>query len=72
MLHAGILARRRDSTLKVREKLIIMVRERAKKGDLPYVRLDGGALAFELADVQNFACARRIACNPLVVVPEAA
>ncbi|SRR6266545_2538735 len=36
------------------------VREQVKRGHLPYVRLDGGALAFELADVQTFASARRI------------
>jgi Helix-turn-helix domain len=36
------------------------VRERAKRGDLPFVRLDGGALAFEIDDVRAFAQARRI------------
>jgi predicted DNA-binding transcriptional regulator AlpA len=36
------------------------VRERVKRGDLPYVRLDGGAFAFELSDVQDFAIERRI------------
>jgi hypothetical protein len=36
------------------------VRERAKRGQLPFVRLDGGALAFELEDVQAFARARRV------------
>ena len=36
------------------------VRDRAKSGDLPWVRLDGGALAFDLADVQAFAAARRV------------
>jgi len=36
------------------------VRERVKRGDLPFVRLDGGALAFELSDVRNFATQRRI------------
>ena len=41
------------------------VRERAKRGDLPFVKLDGGALAFDLEDVQNFVRERRIACSPL-------
>jgi Helix-turn-helix domain len=41
------------------------VRDRAKYGDLPHVRLDGGALAFLLEDVIAFAEERRIACNPL-------
>jgi excisionase family DNA binding protein len=36
------------------------VRERAKRGDLPFVRLDGGALAFEIDDVRAFAQARRV------------
>jgi hypothetical protein len=36
------------------------VRERAKRGDLPVVKLDGGALAFELADLQAFAQSRRV------------
>lgn len=36
------------------------LRERAKCGDVPYVRLDGGALAFEVADLQAFAAARRV------------
>lgn len=36
------------------------VRERARDGSLPHVRLDGGALAFELADVRAFAGACRI------------
>ena len=36
------------------------VRYRAKLGDLPHVRLDGGALAFELDDLRDFACERRI------------
>jgi excisionase family DNA binding protein len=39
------------------------IRERAKRGDLPFVRLDGGALAFELEDVQAFARARRISAD---------
>lgn len=37
------------------------VRERTKRGELPFVRLDGGALAFELDDLRAFAQARRIA-----------
>jgi hypothetical protein len=32
---------------------------------LPFVQLDGGALAFALEDVQAFARERRIASNPL-------
>jgi hypothetical protein len=36
------------------------VRERAKRGDLPFVRLDGGRLAFELDDLRVFARDRRI------------
>jgi hypothetical protein len=36
------------------------VRERAKAGDLPWVRLDSGPLAFRLEDVQAFARARRV------------
>ena len=40
------------------------VRERAKRGDLPFVRLDGGRLAFELDDLREFARERRI---PLAV-----
>ena len=36
------------------------VREQAKRGQLPFIRLDGGALAFELEDIQAFARARRI------------
>jgi hypothetical protein len=36
------------------------VRDRAKLGDLPQVRLDGGALAFELDDLREFARERRI------------
>jgi excisionase family DNA binding protein len=39
------------------------VRERAKRGQLAFVRLDGGALAFELEDVQAFAGARRISAG---------
>ena len=47
------------------------VRERAKRGDLPFVKLDGGALAFDLEDVRSFAHERRIACSPLAGTPEA-
>ena len=36
------------------------VRKWAKDGRLTHVRLDGGALAFDPEDVQNFARARRI------------
>jgi hypothetical protein len=36
------------------------VRERAKRGELPFVRLDGGALAFDLDDLRAFARARRV------------
>lgn len=36
------------------------VRERVKSGELPVVRLDGGALAFEIEDLQAFAAARRV------------
>jgi excisionase family DNA binding protein len=39
------------------------VRERAKQGQLPFVRLDGGALAFELEDVHAFARARRVSAG---------
>jgi Helix-turn-helix domain len=39
------------------------VRDRVKAGDLPYIRLDGGALAFELADLQAFVWARRVAAE---------
>ena len=37
------------------------VRDRLKAGELPYVRLDGGAFAFELDDLRAFARARRVA-----------
>jgi len=40
------------------------VRERAKRGDLPSIRLDGGALAFDLRDLQAFARRRRIPAPP--------
>lgn len=36
------------------------VRERAKRGDLPFVKLDGGALAFELDDLRAYASDRRV------------
>jgi predicted DNA-binding transcriptional regulator AlpA len=39
------------------------VRERAKRGQLPSIRLDGGAFAFDLEDVQAFARARRISAR---------
>lgn len=46
------------------------LRDRVKRGDLPYVRLDGGAFAFELDDLRAFALERRIACTPLAGTPE--
>ena len=36
------------------------IRERVKRGELASVRLDGGALAFDLDDLHAFAAARRI------------
>jgi hypothetical protein len=36
------------------------VRERVRRGDLPHVRLDGGALAFDPDDVRAFAGGRRL------------
>jgi excisionase family DNA binding protein len=39
------------------------VRDRAKRGELPWIKLDGGALAFDLADVQAFARARRVSAD---------
>jgi hypothetical protein len=39
------------------------VRERAKRGDLPYIRLDGGAFAFDEADLRAFAHARRVSAE---------
>jgi hypothetical protein len=36
------------------------VRDRARDGSLPWVRLDGGAKAFDPDDVRAFARARRI------------
>jgi predicted DNA-binding transcriptional regulator AlpA len=44
------------------------VRERAKRGQFPFVRLDGGALAFELEDVQAFARARRVSAGEAPVL----
>jgi excisionase family DNA binding protein len=46
------------------------VRERAKRGELPSVRLDGGALAFDVEDLRAFARARRV--GPDLVGEEAA
>lgn len=46
------------------------VREQVKRGNLPRVRLDGAALAFDLDDLRAFAAARRIPAervNPLAV-----
>lgn len=39
------------------------VRQRAKDGLLPFVRLDGGALAFDPDDVRAFADSRRVAAD---------
>lgn len=39
------------------------VRERAKRGDLPFVKLDGGAFAFEESDLRAFARARRVSLD---------
>jgi excisionase family DNA binding protein len=36
------------------------VRDRVSAGELPHVRLDGGAFAFEVADLRAFAAERRI------------
>jgi predicted DNA-binding transcriptional regulator AlpA len=41
------------------------IRDRAKAGELPWIRLDGGALAFDLEDVRAFAAARRVALDDL-------
>ena len=41
------------------------VRQRAKEGELAHVRLDGGALAFRIEDLQAFAEERLIACRAL-------
>lgn len=40
------------------------VRERAKRGELPHVKLDGGALAFDPKDVRAFAASRRVPLDP--------
>jgi excisionase family DNA binding protein len=49
------------------------VRERVKRGDLPYVRLDGGAFAFELDDLREFARSRRVPlAGRLQAVPDTA
>ena len=39
------------------------VRDRAKRGELPRIRLDGGALAFDIDDLRAFAEARRVALS---------
>lgn len=39
------------------------VRERVKRGDLPFVKLDGGALGFEITDLQAFAQTRRVSAD---------
>jgi hypothetical protein len=39
------------------------VRERAKRGDLPYIRLDGGGLAFEVDDLRAFTASRRVSAD---------
>ncbi len=44
------------------------IRERVREGKLTVVRLDGGALAFELADLRAFAQARRVGELELRVV----
>ena len=36
------------------------VRQRVKRGELPYVRLDGGGFAFEVEDLRAFARAHRV------------
>jgi excisionase family DNA binding protein len=46
------------------------VRERVKRGDLPHVRLDGGALAFELDDLRAFAEARRVSASEARALPD--
>lgn len=43
---------------------------RDRKDAIGWVRLDGGALAFELEDVRRYARERRIACEPLAAVEE--
>jgi excisionase family DNA binding protein len=39
------------------------VRDRVKRGELAYVRLDGGALAFDEDDLRAFAQARRVSAE---------
>ena len=39
------------------------IRERVKRGELPFVKLDGGALAFLVEDLEAFARARRVATD---------
>lgn len=39
------------------------LRGKAKSGAIPYVRLDGGALAFELDDLRAFAASRRVSAE---------
>lgn len=39
------------------------VRDRVKRGELPHVKLDRGAFAFELADLQAFAEERRVSAD---------
>jgi hypothetical protein len=46
------------------------VRDRVKVGELAFVRLDGGALAFELDDLRAFVEERRVACSPLAGLEE--
>src|SRR4051794_8390177 len=47
------------------------VRSRVKRGELTVVRLDGGALAFDLEDVKAFARARRVAVDESGARPSA-
>ena len=42
---------------------------RDHKDEIGWVRLDGGALAFDLEDLRRFAYERRIACDPLADPP---
>ena len=39
------------------------VRQKAKDGSLPYVRLDGGSLRFEVDDLRAFAMDRRVSAE---------
>jgi hypothetical protein len=43
------------------------VRDRVKEGKLAVVRLDGGALAFELDDLRAFAHLRRVQPDPRTI-----